>query len=79
MLPANYTYNIVSVDPLKPYHKSPQIDQKDMFVSEVRTTLKTKEDALTWVKDFASASSTDWRVRFTFKENSRCLIFKVHL
>lgn len=77
MLPEQYTYHFVSIDPLKPYHKSPQLDQSDMFISEVRTSIKTKKEALQWVEDFTAASSTDWRVRFNYKENTKCLIFKV--
>lgn len=75
ILPSHYDHKIISVEPLKPYHKN-TYDQSEMVHAEVRVNLRSKEAALEWLEDFKQASFTDWRVRRVFPEDSKCLIFK---
>lgn len=76
ILPPNYSHKIVSVEPLRPYHKMTTYDESEMLTAEVRVNLKSKEEALKWLEDFKKSSFTDWRVRRNFKENTKCIIYK---
>ncbi|KAK3910156.1 Serine/threonine-protein kinase ATR [Frankliniella fusca] len=75
LLPPNYSYHITSIEPLKVYH-SQDYDESYMFMAEVRANIKSKVEALEWLKDYTTNTSTDWRVRRNFSENTKCIIFK---
>ncbi|KAJ1518955.1 hypothetical protein ONE63_011443 [Megalurothrips usitatus] len=67
---------IVSVEPLKPYHKQTDYDQSEMFTATIRVNLRDKEEACQWLSDFKESSFSDWRVRRCYPENTKCLIWK---
>jgi len=78
MLPSQYEYSIEEVEPVHPYHQQEDYDQTEMLTATIRLNIKTKEGALQWLENFKTSSSTDWRVRRTYAENTKCLVFKVH-
>lgn len=78
MLPPNYFHHVVSIEPIRVYHAK-EYDESSMFMAVVRVDLRTKDEALKWVKDYTENSCTDWRVRRCFKENTKFLIYKVRL
>lgn len=78
ILPRGYDHKIVAVEPMMPYHKNSDCyDQSEMFTATLRVNLRNKEEACQWVENFKESSFSDWRVRRTHSENTRCIIFKV--
>lgn len=67
MLPKSWEYHISSFEKLPDPNK---------FKAEIRTNMKTKEDALQWLRDFEAITGTNFRVTKTFKENSFRIVFK---
>jgi len=76
MLPPNYSHHIDSIEPIRVYH-SKDYDESSMFEAVVRINLRSKDEALEWLKDFTANSFTDWRVRRCFAGNTKFIVFKV--
>lgn len=48
------------------------------FSFTVRLDISTKEDALTWLREFEETTLTTYKVLTTFAENTQKIVFKVN-
>ncbi|KAE8740735.1 hypothetical protein FOCC_FOCC013755 [Frankliniella occidentalis] len=71
-----YEHFVVALDQAHPYPKIVSMNRGEMCTALLRVNLRSKEEALQWLADYQTSSSTDWRVRRTFEENTPCIIFK---
>ncbi|KAK3921595.1 Protein FAR1-RELATED SEQUENCE 2 [Frankliniella fusca] len=75
MLSPKYSHHITEIEPIKVYHTK-DYDESLMFMAVIRVNLRSKDEALEWLTDFTVNTSTDWRVRRVFAENTKCIIFR---